>query len=159
MRNERGVTLASVIVAIIIIIIIASFAIWYSSNTSTEAKLARAYAEVHSVKEAYENAKTLNEINPTTYPISSLFEPVTESWLQSNYARIGLFSPDAGADNLYLITPDNAYKIELEKILGEYVVDMATDKVYLVDGFYRNNENSIVYEFKDIEMLYYNTLK
>ena len=155
LRNERGVTLVQVIVTMVIVIIIASFAIWYSKNTSTEAKLTRLYNEITTVKEACNDARVINELNPTEYPISKLF---TKKWTSEPLSEFGV---DAGADtdDLYVITPDNADGLELEKIKNTYIYDMKNDKLYIQGGFSRIDQDTVEYEYTDIVRLYKSTLK
>lgn len=155
LRSERGVTLVQVIVTMVIVIIIASFAIWYSKNTSTEAKLTRLYNEITTVKEACNDAIVINELNPTEYPISKLF---TKKWTSEPLSEFGI---DAGADtdDLYVITPDNADGLELEKIKNTYIYDMKNDKLYIQGGFSRIDQDTVEYEYTDIVRLYKSTLK
>ena len=63
-KKNNGVTLMQMIGTIIIIIILASFAIWYSANTSTEAKLTRLYTEISMVKEACRKCYSNKSIKP-----------------------------------------------------------------------------------------------
>ena len=78
--------------------------------------------------------------------------------MNENASRIG-FSAGASVENLYLITPQNAENIELDKITRDYVVDMSTDNVYMVDGFSRTEEEPLVYEYNEILRLYNDTLE
>ena len=155
LRNERGVTLVQVIVTMVIVIIIASFAIWYSKNTSTEAKLTRLYNEITTVKEACNDAIVINELNPMEYPISKLF---TKKWTSEPLSEFGI---DAGADtdDLYVITPDNSDSLELEKIKNTYIYDIKNDKLYIQGGFSRIGQDIVEYEYTDIMRLYKSTLK
>lgn len=155
LRNNRGITLIQVIVTMIIVIIIASFAIWYSKNTSTEAKLTRLYNEISTVREACNDAIVINELNPTEYPLSKLF---TKKWTSEPLSEFGIGS-EVDTDNLYVITPDNADGLELEKIKNTYIYDMKNDKLYIQGGFSRIDQDVVEYEYTDIERLYRSTLK
>ncbi len=160
MRNDKGISLLQVLISIIIIIMISSFAILYSSHTSTEAKLARLYSEMSAVKDAYKNALMLNELNPDEYSLETLFpDKVTNEWISDNYARIGFSSKPSEAIGWYLITPENAENIELEKVQGTYVIDNTNDLIYLLDGFSREGQEETVYEYEDILKLYKGTIK
>lgn len=158
MKKENGISLIQVIVSIIIIVIISGFAIWYAENTSTEAKLTRIYTEMNAVKEAYENAIILNEIDPTEYPIYKLFtKKVTDDWLEENYTRMGFTEKPTMTGDWYYITPENASALELEKITREFVIDRENNHIYILDGFSRPDKE-LVYEYNDIVKLYRDTI-
>ena len=165
MADNKGVSLVQVIIAIVIIIIITSFAIWYASNTSTEAKLTRIYAEITAVKEGYDNAKMLNEVNSTAYDFSKIES--SEVYIKGNYEskEIEFMDKISDTSELYLVTPDNAKEIEVEKIVFDYVIDGKTGNVYLIGGYEsRLDENlknnvTVVYEYKDIVREYQATLR
>lgn len=161
-KKEFGISLIQVIIAVILIIIITSFALWYASNTSSEVKLARVYSEISSVREAYKNAIVLNELNSETYPLDELFETTSITYLNSNYSNEEVkflqLNSVSSTDTLYLVKPDNAKKLELEKIELEYVIDDTTGNIYLIGGFLRDSDSNPVYEFKEIEYLYRSAL-
>ena len=60
---------------------------------------------------------------------------------------------------LYLVNPDNAENMEIEKVTHDYIIDGLTDNIYLVGGFARNDIDEQVFEYKDIVRLYKSTLK
>ncbi len=155
LKNEKGVSLIQVIVTMIIAILIASFAIWYAKNTSTEAKLTRIYNEMSTVKDACKDALVINELNPDEYPLSKLF---TKKITTEDVSDFGI---DASVDveNLYVITPENAENLELEKVKNTYIYDAENDKLYIQGGFTRIGQDEVGYEFKDVMRLYKNTLE
>ena len=158
-KNNKGISLIQLIVAIIIMMIITSFALWYASNTSTEAKLARIYAEIKTVKEAYENAIILNEVSEGTYDLESL--STTEESIISQFGAdetADLLSEITDKSKLYLVTPENAKELEIEKLTMEYVIDGKTGEVYIIGGFARANENP-KYSASQITKLYESTFK
>lgn len=160
LRKDNGVTLIQLLVAVIVVIIIAGFAIWDAGNTTTETKLTKLYNEVMLVKNACSEAVTLNQLNPEEYPIKELFtKKVTRAWMDENYSEIGFSSTQEDISDLYIIDKENAGNLETEKITGTYVYDMKNDELYVFGGFTRNGEDTPVYEHKEIERLYKGTLE
>ena len=155
-NSERGVSLMQLIVAIIIMIIITSFSLWYASNTSTEAKLTRVYSEIKSVKEAYQNAVVLNEIAGNDDEKKYHLTPTTLTELTNEYGEDDI--PFLHNDmDLYIVTPENAKDLEIERLSMDYVIDGKTGSVYLIGGFSRNPREDPVYEADHIMKLYKST--
>lgn len=155
LKKEKGVTLIQVIVTMIIAILIASFAVWYAKNVSTEAKLTRIYNEMSTVKDACKDALVINELNPDEYPLSKLF---TKKITSENIADFGI-DTSIDTENLYVITPENAGSLELEKVKNTYIYDAQNNKLYIQGGFSRIGQDEVGYEFNDVMRLYKNTLE
>ena len=66
-NNQNGVSLIMLAIAIMMMLIIVSFAVFNSQNTTPEAKVAASLSSLASVKDACENALGLIELNPKDY--------------------------------------------------------------------------------------------
>lgn len=154
--NKKGVTLIQLVITIVVMLIIASFAVFQGGNVTTEATIAKEYESLKEVKKAVEQTVLLMEINPETYIERELFGiPLDTEEKQSYYKRLGLTNVADLSDRTYTVTQENQKNFELEKIIeGKvYVVDLDNEKYYLLDGIQRENLGK-AYEYKDILKMY-----
>lgn len=154
--NQKGITLIQLVITIIVIVIITSFAVFQGSNVTTEATIAKEYESIKEIKKAVEQALQMIEINPKEYKESEIFGvPLSNNDKKNYYDRIGLTSANELSDRTYIITKDNQEKFQLEKINEEqvYIVDLDKEKYYILDGVQRDNRD-IVYEYTDILKTY-----
>lgn len=149
---QKGFSLIQLVITIIIILIIASFVILSSDEVTVEARIARDYESLKTVKEAAEHAVNLMEINPAEYKETEIFLKKFDS---SQYNRIGLTSETNLSGRTYEINMDNQQKLNLENITKErtYIVDLENKKYYILDGIERDEDNK-VYEYVDVLRLY-----
>lgn len=161
MTSNKGITLIQTILAVILLIVLTGFAIWYAGNTSAEAQLAKVYSEFSSVKEAYKSTTVLTELNNGKYKMEELLDATTVNELTSTYSEedVGFVSKIGEADKLYILSPNNCKNIELSKIEYTYVIDETAEKIYLIGGFSRKDNQNLAYEYEEIEKLYESTLK
>lgn len=154
--KQKGITLIQLVITIVVMLILASLAIFQGSNVTTEATIAKEYESMKEVKKAVEQSALLLEINPKTYKEQEIFgTALNDVNKQSYYARIGLTSADELSDRTYLVTKDNQKNFELDKIPDGkiYIVDLDNQKYYVVDGVQRE-DNTKAYEYLDILKLY-----
>lgn len=154
--SQKGISLIQLGIVIILILILASFALLSSDEITLEARIARDYESLKAVKEAVEHSVNLMEINPEEYKESEIF--VSRLYTDEKneyYPRIGLSSASELSDRSYIIDSENQENLTIEKITEErsYVVDLDNKKYYVVDGIERN-EGEKVYEYVDILRLY-----
>lgn len=157
--NKKGITLIQLVITIVVMLIIASFAVFQGGNVTTEATIVKEYESIKEVKKAVEQTVLLIEMNPETYIERELFGiALDEAEKQSYYKRVGLTLADDLSDRAYIITKANQKNFELEKIPDGkiYIVDLDNEKYYLVDGIQREDSKK-AYEYKDILRMY-NTL-
>ena len=149
---QKGVSLIQLVIVIIIMLILASFALLSSDEVTTEARIARDYESLKKVKEAVEHSVNLMEINPKEYVEAELFVTKFNS---SDYSRIGLLSSLELSNRVYEINMANQEKLDLENITEErtYVVDLDNKKYYILDGISREDGEK-VYEYLDVLRLY-----
>lgn len=154
--KQKGITLIQLVITIVVMLILASLAIFQGSNVTTEATIAKEYESMKEVKKAVEQSVLLLEINPETYKEREIFgTALSDANKQSYYARIGLTSVDELSDRTYFVTKDNQKNFELDKIPDGkiYIVDLDNQKYYVVDGVQRE-DNTKAYEYLDILKLY-----
>lgn len=75
MKNIKGITLIEVVITIIILLIITSFALFYSLEVTKESRLTKLYNEINVVKDAINEAMVLIEVNPGIYNEEYFFGP------------------------------------------------------------------------------------
>ena len=67
MQSNKGVSIIMLIITVIMMAIIVSFAVFYSQNITPEAKLAKAYSSIKSVKDACDNAEGFINLDQNEY--------------------------------------------------------------------------------------------
>lgn len=73
-----------------------------------------------------------------------------------NSEEVSFLNNITDQSKLYLVNPDNAENMEIEKITHSYIIDGITDKIYLVGGYSRDDK-IVVYEYNQIVNLYNST--
>lgn len=165
LTNNKGISFIMLVITVLMMAIIVSFAVFSSRNITPESKLAAAYASLKAVKEACDNAQNLIEINPNEYDEYYFFgqnvhELVGESELQTLLGKFGFedFSNpnEVISKRTYLIkntTSDNDKRIlerlELSNVSSTYLVDLENEKYYILNGVERVDD-LMIYEYKDI---------
>lgn len=156
--NNKGISLIMLVITVLMMAIIVSFAVFSSRNITPESKLAAAYASLKAVKDACDNAVTLIEINPNEYDEyyffgKSIHELMSENEVQTLRTK---FDCESFSERTYLIqNSDVDYdkrileRLELKNISSSYVVDLENENYYIVNGVERGNEPTI-YEYKKI---------
>ena len=154
------------IIAVVMMAIIVSFAVFFSQDTTPEAKLASAYSSLKVIKDACDNAETLIELNPAEYDDYYFFgyniqHNITDAAELNEYAtKCGLASSVNFSDRTFIIKPaetDEEERIlknlELKGVSSTYVVDLDNEKYYIVGGAEKVDGEKL-YEYKAIIRAY-----
>lgn len=170
LNNQKGITIIMLVIAVIMMIIIVSFAVFNAPKSTEEAKIAKAYTSLKTIKEACENALYYIEINPTEYDEYYFFggniqHKITNGMISGidlgeTAIKFGLASESDFSPRTYIIKPasnDEEQRIlknlELKGVEETYIVDLENEKYYVLNGVTRGEE-SRVYEYKDILLSY-----
>jgi len=170
LKSNNGVSMIMLVITIIMMAVIVSFAVFSSKNITPESKLAAAYSSLKTVKDACDNALNLIEINPNEYDEYYFFGQnvqnlLSESELQSILTDCGLgVSPDPNtviSSRSYLIKSSKdsetsqrmLERLELKGVTSTYLVDLENEKYYIVNGVERVDGEE-VYEYKDVLRAY-----
>lgn len=164
-HSNKGVSMIMLVITIAMMAIIISFSVFSSKNITPEAKLAAAYANVKTVKDACDNALTMIEINPSEYDEYYFFGEniqtlMDASNLQSIIEKCGLTSITQISNRTYVINNSDSdankrilERLELKGIANTYLVDLENEKYYILNGAERVDGGK-VYEYKDILQAY-----
>lgn len=173
-NTNKGVTIVMLVITIIVMIIMTSFAIFYSTNIAPEARIAATFSSLKEVKTACHRALNEIEMDPAnldeyTFFGKNIYQDYTSSQIDELRVRCGLTNPEENdfSERTYIISGSEEENVRrrVEKLeitnLGnfEFVADLGNDKYYVIDGVERiddvNPSNSkIAYEYRDIELLY-----
>lgn len=170
LNNKKGITIIMLIITVIMMIIIVSFAVFNAPKSTEEAKIAKAYTSLKTIKEACENALYYIEINPTEYDEYYFFGSNLQNKINTGMltgidindlaTKFGLASEADFSSRTYVIKPaetDEEQRIlknlELKGVEETYIVDLENDKYYILNGVNRGEEDD-VYEYKDILLSY-----
>lgn len=164
MQSNKGVSIIMLIITVVMMAIIVSFAVFYSQNITPEAKLARAYSSIKTVKDACDNAEGFIDLNPDEYDDYFFFGESIHNSLSMNgvsnvAAEFGLSAEDF-SERTFLIEPiedaDDSKEaerilenLELKGVVDTYIVDLDNKKYYLVGGI-ENIEGIKLYEYNEI---------
>ncbi len=166
MKNNKGISIIMLVITIILMLILTSIAVYYSSNIAPEARLAAAYTSLGNVKEACTRA--LTEIDFSSENIDEFYffgnvyskKYTTKAERDALAVRCGLENSEALSERTYEIgtTDDDENRrrvenLELSGISQTYLVDLDNDNYYLVDGV-RKADGTKVYEYRDIMASY-----
>ncbi len=162
LKNNKGVTVTMLVITIVLMIMIASFAVFYSQDVAPEAKLAAAFSSLKEVKDACNRAILEIELDPSTYDEYYFFgNNIRKDG--SNVSKLADkcgVTPEEFSDRTYNISnDDNAEnkrrieRLEISSISESYVVDLENEKYYVIGGVKRSN-GDVVYEYRDIELMY-----
>ena len=148
------------VVTIILMIIIAFLAVFYSQNVTPEARVSAAYSSLNAVKEACKAAVQFVDVGQEDEYF--FFGKTMTDAQRSEYAPQCGVSSFSG-DRVYLIDPYSDKEedrrriknLELSNLRERYVVDLDSDCYYLVGGIGRtDDESEKKYEYFDIQSLY-----
>lgn len=171
-KSNSGISLIMLVITIVMMAIIVSFAVFSTQNTSDEAKFVSAYSSLKAVKDAVEDAEGLIEINPSLYDDYYFFgneikySIKDESEKEQLAKDCGLESIDQFGERTFLIGKGETEEekrilenLELKGISNKYVVDLDNDKYYLVNGISHkksddSEETETLYEYRDMLMVY-----
>lgn len=115
MKNNKGVSLISLVITIILILIIASISIYYgvtkNIDTTTETV---SYTEIIDVEEAISQRSLMNKLNSSNYPLVGT--PLTDS-------NPLVVSETSYGDGWYQLEESDFSKLNLENVKKNYIVN------------------------------------
>ena len=112
LENNKGISMVMLVITVIMMAIVLSFALFSSRNVAPEAKVATAYSSLKTVKDACENAINLTQINPKDYTEYYFFgynvqTNNDEAFVEDIVTKCGLTSVDKISERTYLIKNSN----------------------------------------------------
>lgn len=161
MKNQ-GITILQIVITIVVMMILGTYAILYSQGTPTEAKLAKIYTEIKEIKSTLIEANSLNNIKKQG-DVLNIYEEITIPKVNNvEYQDV------IGAGNTkeyYYMDFTSSRKLEnvleVENISNDYLLEADTMNIYLIKGvgIKSGNSETKVYKADDIEKHYNNLLK
>lgn len=141
-KNEKGITLIQTVIAVVMIAIIASFAILNSNDTVVETRIAKVYNEIKEVKKSIIEIKILDEDEIKNVLSGDKIDDL------AGYPNLAKYKkPD---QEYYLLEFENEEKrnmlldtLELRNIENNYIVnvkDIENIEVFLEKGVKIRNE-------------------
>ncbi len=164
--GNKGVTMMLLVITIILMIMIAFLAVYYSENVAPEARVASAYASLKAIKDTCRSTVILYDSNRDEYYFfgNNIKTEHTDAELEEYAKRCGLNGKeDLQGDRVYLIDPFSdrvedkrrIKNLELSNLSNAFIIDLDNDKYYLIDGVARiDGSNYISYEYMDIQSMY-----
>ena len=168
LKSNKGVSLIMLVITIILMIILASYAVYYSYNIAPEAKLAAAFTSLKEIKNACNRAILEIEMDPSNYDEYYFFgdsiqkeenDTGVSGFVQKLAEKCGVTADDF-SERTYLISNDGTdaskrrlVNLEISSISESYIVDLENEKYYILGGVKRANKE-YVYEYRDIELMY-----
>ena len=165
MKSNKGVTMMLLVVTIVLMIIIAFLAVYYSQNITPEARVSAAYSSVSAVKDSCKAAVQFVDVGKEDefYFFGRSIQKAYPEKVDEYATRCGLSSASDFSDRTYLIDPFSTKEedkrriqnLELSNLNAIFIADLDNDKYYLVDGVSRSDdETTIKYEYFEIQSLY-----
>jgi len=163
--NNKGVTMMLLVVTIILMIMIAFLAVYYSQNIAPEARVASALSSLKSVKDTCHGMQLLYDSSKDEYYYfgKTIREGHTTDEVLDFAIRCGLTNANDFGERTYLIDPYSTKdedkrrikNLELSNINNVFIIDLDNDKYYIVDGVSRiDNSSYKSYEYEDIQDMY-----
>ena len=132
-KNNKGVTLVMLVITIILMLILASFAIYYSNDVAPEASLAAAFSSLKEIKNACNRAILEIEMDPSTYDEYYFFgDNIQKEGHDVSAVAIKCGAiPSDFSDRTYRISNDGTdankrrlTNLEISSISDTYIVDL-----------------------------------
>lgn len=131
MKNNKGVTIMTLIITIIVMLIIVSITVYYGLTQNLEkATETQTVYQVHEIIDAVTNRNMMHKINSSYYKYigKTGFEPIeiTENGLTKLYTS---------SDGWYLVEDKAEFDaLGLDNITGEYLINYSNGMVVSVEG-------------------------
>lgn len=130
MKKNKGVSLISLVVTIILILIIASISVYYGISKNIDRTTESvAYTEIFDISEAVSQRALMNRLNSSAYPL--IGEPLTDA------EPITISGVNYG-DNWYKVEDNDFSDLSLENIKNSYIVNYETSIVVSLTPIYYN---------------------
>ncbi len=163
--NNKGVTMMLLVLTIILMIMIAFLAVYYSQNIAPEARVATAYSSLKTIRDTCKGVFLIYDSSRDEYYYFGKNIREEHSAEINDYAkRCGLSDSNEFGERTYVLDPFSIKEedkrrlknLELSNLNSIFVVDLDNDKYYLVDGVTRIDYDlaSKVYEYQDIQRMY-----
>ena len=131
MKNNKGISLITLVITIVILIILTGITIYYGGMKNIDhADNVGAYTEALNVSDAIVSRAFFNRTNSTKYPFVGT--PLTNAnSVEVNGLQYG--------NGWYQLSPEEAVELDLENVIRTYIVNYSTGEVVsvlpiLVDG-------------------------
>ncbi len=132
MNNNKGISIITLIITIVIIIILAGMSIYYGLDKNIgETTNTMSYNEIFDVSESVSQRTLLNRINPDKYKL------IGEKLTDANPKKINEITY---GDGWYELLAKESSKLGLENVKKNYVVNYKTGEVISYDPVYYENE-------------------
>ncbi len=143
MKNNRGVSIMSLVVTIVLIIIIAGVTIYYGGMQNIEKTTSiDAYTEAMNISEAILSRSFFNRTNSDKYPLVG--RPLSDTdFLVVNDVTYG--------DGWYELTPEDAIDLQLENIKKSYIINYSTGDVISKEPIYIEDE--VYYTLNELKVV------
>lgn len=130
MKKNKGVSLISLVVTIILILIIASISVYYGISKNIDRTTESvASTEIFDISEAVSQRALMNRLNSSAYPL--IGEPLTDA------EPITISGVNYG-DNWYKVEDNDFSDLSLENIKNSYIVNYETSIVVSLTPIYYN---------------------
>lgn len=128
MKKNRGISLVTLIITIIVLVIVASVIIFTGLNVNREKAVGtKTVYEVYSIVDAVTNRALLNKLNPDYYAYVGINDFAT--------IRVGNSETYTGGSDWYLVSSQEEFnELGLDNIDGEYLVNYKTGTVIAISG-------------------------
>lgn len=134
MRNNKGISLITLIVTIVVLIILASVSIYFGyEHNLNKATFTKIYTEMKEVSEAVKERALENRIDNIAYPYVGT-KLTEDNTLEVNGVIYG--------EGYYLLTPEDMSKgLGLTNVTREYVVNYSNGEVVSKKAIYLNEKS------------------
>lgn len=141
MKKNKGISLISLVVTIVVMLILAGVSIYYGTRENIDtAYVTDMYTELLNVSEAAQQRYLTNRMDATRYPYVGLALSDADPKIVNNIAY---------GDNWYLLTPEQSLELNLENVSNEYIINYMTGEVVSIKPIY--HEDDEYYTLKDLE--------
>ncbi|MBQ9314698.1 MAG: hypothetical protein IJ220_06905 [Clostridia bacterium] len=161
MKNE-GITILQIVITIVIMIILATIAVFYAQGVPSEARIATIYNEVKEIKSSIVEARMLNKMKVKGDTLDFYGEVTVPKVDADAYETV---LGDNRTGEYYYLDFTSSRKLEntleLENVNHDYLLDFNTLNIYLIKGIEIKSGDtiSVKYDANEIEEYYYHTFK
>lgn len=158
MRSQKGISALSLMITIVIIVMIAGYALLFSRDTVVEGNVATVYAEVQEIVEATKGLSLDSEYAQEAlagFELESVSDINPRVGGKLNEVKKYYYFGYADESMTEVMTQTLNEKIGLRSVSNSYVVainDIGKVEVYLVDGI--NINGKMCYTYEDIYAQY-----
>lgn len=127
-RNDKGITLAALVITIIVLLILASIAVYTGTDSIKDAKENILISEVemvqHAALERYTQESIMNSNQYPGTPYSSMDDIKDElTELSSDQKLTQLLNNNSTPGDYYLLTPTNLEELQITNTEDSYIIN------------------------------------